>query len=204
MPATIGPFTNVPAPGDGVTSPWAQQLTQRVVDYARGPIRCLSTARPAGEAGLTIFETDTKRLRLHDGTNWIIMREPAQTTGTFTLRQNSTGIASTPQTPSTYRRSDGYCDVYCGLTVGGAGAAGPIDIAVANVPGPISAGYFGAFSYYDASFGSYTGTAGANGSVIFFSCHNSNSTLGQNPSFAVAATDTIAVTLRYRMANLYE
>jgi hypothetical protein len=32
MPVTIGPFTNVPAPGDPVTSAWAQQLTQYAVD----------------------------------------------------------------------------------------------------------------------------------------------------------------------------
>jgi hypothetical protein len=36
MPTTIGPFTNVPAPGDPITSPWAQQLTQWSVDAPRG------------------------------------------------------------------------------------------------------------------------------------------------------------------------
>ena len=32
MPITIGPFSNVPSPGDPITSPWPQQLTQYVVD----------------------------------------------------------------------------------------------------------------------------------------------------------------------------
>lgn len=32
MPISIPPFTNVPAPSDPVTSPWAQQLTQFAVD----------------------------------------------------------------------------------------------------------------------------------------------------------------------------
>jgi len=32
MPLTIGPFTNVPAPGDPIRSPWAQQVTRYVVN----------------------------------------------------------------------------------------------------------------------------------------------------------------------------
>lgn len=33
-PITIGPFTNVPAPGSPVASDWPQQITQYVVDHA--------------------------------------------------------------------------------------------------------------------------------------------------------------------------
>lgn len=33
-PITIGPFTNVPAPGSPIASAWAQQLTQYAVDLA--------------------------------------------------------------------------------------------------------------------------------------------------------------------------
>lgn len=33
-PVTIGPFTNVPAPGSGVKSDWPQQISQYVVDHA--------------------------------------------------------------------------------------------------------------------------------------------------------------------------
>lgn len=36
MPITIGPFDNVPAPGDPITSPWAQELSQYVSDRGRG------------------------------------------------------------------------------------------------------------------------------------------------------------------------
>jgi hypothetical protein len=35
MPVNIPPFANVPAPGDPITSPWANQLTQYVVDGKR-------------------------------------------------------------------------------------------------------------------------------------------------------------------------
>jgi len=61
--------------------------------YAQVDVHCLSTARPTGVAGLRIFETDTLRTLLHDGTNWIVMQEPitseamtgfAATGGTFT------------------------------------------------------------------------------------------------------------------------
>lgn len=33
-PVTIGPFTNVPAPGSGVKSDWPQQISQYVTDHA--------------------------------------------------------------------------------------------------------------------------------------------------------------------------
>jgi len=37
MSVVIPPFTNVPAPNDGVTSAWAQQLTQYAVDHVTDP-----------------------------------------------------------------------------------------------------------------------------------------------------------------------
>lgn len=44
-PITIGPFTNVPAPGSPIASNWAQQITQYVVDrHAHGG----SVVGPAG------------------------------------------------------------------------------------------------------------------------------------------------------------
>lgn len=38
MPMSIPPFSNVPIPGDGITSAWAQQLTQFAVDSPRGVV----------------------------------------------------------------------------------------------------------------------------------------------------------------------
>ena len=40
---------------------------------------CTSTTRPTGVAGKVIFETDTLRTRLYDGTGWLVLDEPWQT-----------------------------------------------------------------------------------------------------------------------------
>ena len=36
-------------------------------------VQCLSTARPPAVLGTLIFETDTKRTLIHDGTNWVVL-----------------------------------------------------------------------------------------------------------------------------------
>ena len=115
MPTSIPPFTNVPAPGDGVTSAWAQQLTQYAVDH--GVYWCTAATRPTGAAGRVIYETDTKTLLLHDGTGWVIMSEPVQT---FTPAV--TGLTNASLT-GTYQRSNGYIDFTSSAGLGAGGAA---------------------------------------------------------------------------------
>lgn len=44
MPITIGPFTNTPAPGDPITSPWAQQVTSYLYDKRIGNLLVVSGA----------------------------------------------------------------------------------------------------------------------------------------------------------------
>lgn len=47
-PITIGPFTNVPAPGSGIRSDWAQQITQHVVDRGGKVLALVERTTSAG------------------------------------------------------------------------------------------------------------------------------------------------------------
>lgn len=45
---------------------------ERINDYGMGAFSCTSTTRPSSPwAGLVIFETDTKRTKVWDGSNWL-------------------------------------------------------------------------------------------------------------------------------------
>lgn len=70
-PITIGPFTNVPAPGSPIKSDWPQQITNYVVDAAKGYInhkhlgidQTLSTTAVTDLTGMSISFTATPTRR---------------------------------------------------------------------------------------------------------------------------------------------
>lgn len=70
-------------------------------------IVCTESTRPTSPAaGTTIFETDTRRTLLHDGTGWIIMDEPVQT---YEPTWSSDTIGSGGLSRGRYWRSGGKC-----------------------------------------------------------------------------------------------
>lgn len=88
-------FTSVPSgPGSDPTS--ANQLTRKA--YVDGKFTsCLSSARPAAPAtGAMIFETDKNRVRVYDGSNWLLvsgsMRASASNTGTVVANNTTTTL----------------------------------------------------------------------------------------------------------------
>jgi hypothetical protein len=56
MAITVGPFVNVPAPGDPIRSPWAQQLTRYVVNlpYVYMPSSTTMAVNPGANTTLTL------------------------------------------------------------------------------------------------------------------------------------------------------
>jgi len=78
-------FTNIPT-GPNSDPTTANQLTRKA--YVDGKFTsCLSSARPSTPAtGAMIFETDKNRVRVYDGSNWLLvsgsMRVSASNTGT--------------------------------------------------------------------------------------------------------------------------
>lgn len=77
-----------------------------------------SGTRPTGAdvyEGLHIWETNTDRWMMYDGTGWIIMSEPVVSFSAFTM----TGITVGNGTKSgNYHRSDGWCDFVCQFQLG--------------------------------------------------------------------------------------
>lgn len=77
--------------------------------------------------GLTVYETDTNRVLLYDGTGWIIMQEPEQTfTPTFT------GVTDGSATKEgRYRRSGGFIDLFASWLFGaGSAVTGPVALTL--------------------------------------------------------------------------
>lgn len=89
-----------------------------------GIVPCLSTTRPTGVDGLEIWETDTKRLLVHDGTNWVVVRTPI-TTYTPTLG-NVTGGTPT----GTYQVWDKVVHLSVNMVAGTVTANGSITISL--------------------------------------------------------------------------
>lgn len=66
-PITVGELANVPAPGSGVSSAWAQQATNRIV-HRFATVAARNTAWPAATAGNGAFS-----VTLDTGTLWQVV-----------------------------------------------------------------------------------------------------------------------------------
>jgi len=96
--------------------------TPFVADSAGRVTVCTSASRPSGSdlyVGKYIYETDTQRTLLYDGSGWVIMNEPTLTfTPTWASGVTTTGGTNT----GSYHRSDGWLDMTASFTLG-AGSA---------------------------------------------------------------------------------
>ena len=95
----------------GVCSPYISDTAGRISVVT-------STTRPTGSnlyAGKWIYESDTGRTLMYDGTGWVIMSEPAQSfTPTWTNITKGNGTDAVAQ----YHRSDGWIDFVVDFTFG--------------------------------------------------------------------------------------
>lgn len=116
---------------------------------------------------------------------------------TCTLKQGGSTVASTT-TSATWTVRDGWCSAQLFLTANASGSAGTeVKITVSGLPAPKTSGVLagGIFFYNDTGASGYVGAARWNGTDIQFRAHNAGTELGATPSFTVASTDTISVTL---------
>lgn len=98
MPITIGSFNNVPAPGDPITSPWAQEISQYVTDrvprFARfglgADLNCPAGQSTTGPTGTTPTIPAGALVLVHfaASTNQV-------TPGSFDFRFSVTGVGNT-------------------------------------------------------------------------------------------------------------
>lgn len=190
------------APPSPVTTSWITTvLRQQVISVVT------SGTTPTAVEGRVIYETDTDRLRMYDGTGWIILREPWQswtpTWGGITLGSGtSTGR---------YKRVNGDVEIEARLTLSSTTMTGPMTLTP-----PINAADAAAFDnlkviYSDASLSaaSIGHAAGASTSSIALYAINSAGTyvttaaISTTVPFTWANSDIVYVHGRYRMTTIY-
>lgn len=168
-----------------------------------------AAARPVGAAlitGMTIFQVDVSSELLWDGAGWIMMAEPAQTW--VPTWASGVTLGNGVWSAATYHRNDGWVDFGGVFTLGTTSAVtGPPTFnlpvsALAIEKGNVSAELGdGGAAFYEA-----LGTAGgvtqtqirylaASGLPIVYA------PISSTAPFTWAATDTIKVAGRYRMAT---
>lgn len=193
-------------PGTFVTG---QVVTKAELD-ALGAVYTSGT-RPTGAdlyEGLHIWETDTDRWWVYDGTGWIIMAEPTVSyTPTLTNITLGTGTVS-----ASYHRSDGWCDYSLRLTFGSSTSiAGGCTI---SLPVAYSTGdewHTTQVLFYDSNVAQrYYGMTYANSTTtVGLVAINAGATYALGASvtntvpFTWATGDLIVFTGRYRMATRY-
>lgn len=149
----------------GICTPYVDTSVGRVTVHTSG-------TRPTGAsayAGKHIFESDTSRTLMYDGTGWVIMNEPTQS---FTPTWAS-GLTTTSGTNvGSYKRSDGWIDLNARFTFGASSAVtGNVTMTL-----PINAA---------------TGVNPTQFSVAFFDSSASQTYLGAN---ATPSTTTLTLT----------
>ena len=171
---------------------------------------CTSSTRPTGYNGLEIWETDTLRRLVHDGTGWIIMAEP-QVTWTPTITGLTVGNGTWD---GEYHRNDGWCDFRARFTWGTTSAITarllltlPVAAAKSTQQAQFSVGF------YDTAGSFYPGASSLSGNATQFhaDCMNSAGTytlinaVSATAPFTWGATagHTIDVSGRYRMTTRY-
>jgi len=169
---------------------------------------CTSTTRPSGASlfnGLSIYETDTFRELLYDGTGWTIMSEPVQaytpTLGDLTLGNGSLA--------GEYHRSDGYVDFYARINFGSTttiGAAPRIGLPVAYSSGQeiemLNVLYFNGNRFYGK-----TGATLGNAALLLVDnaggAYVQATALAAAVPFSWASGNSAIVSGRYRMTTRY-
>lgn len=171
-----------------------------------------SSTRPTGAnryVGQRIYETDTNRELLYDGTGWVIMYEPPQTWAVATTGITGGSIATTG---STYQRSGGTCRIEGRLSWGAtpSGVTNPVitlPFAVAFL-----AGNQLSFAMYDNAGTSYegmhAGAVAASSSVALYAADGSvarvaNTAITTSSPFSVGSGDVWELTGGFRMNSIY-
>lgn len=174
-----------------------------------------SVTRPVGNdrySGQRIFEADTGRELMYDGTGWVIMSEPLQAYNNWAASGitlgNGTKLGS-------YHRSHGWIDVYLEFVMGTTSAiTGEIDVTLPIGISPLTfsapQGRF-ACGMWDNGGSEYVGTTSYTGTGTTVRCRAVNTAgtfaVSQSASATVPFTwgvsDTLIVVARYPMLSRY-
>jgi hypothetical protein len=112
---------------------------------------CLSTTRPASPfAGQVIFETDTNRLAVYNGSSWIVLADADTPPALELIKTQTIGTAVSSVTVS-----DVFSATYDNYLITANGGAGSQNSGGTLILGSTTTGY-----YYGANYCSYTGSGG--------------------------------------------
>jgi len=90
-----------------ITAVWGNSVATELNAVKR--VVCTAGTRPTGANGIEIYETDTKRTLVHDGTGWVIMNEPWQN-GSTVMTAGIGTLSSLDIQTMKFKRSDGAVD----------------------------------------------------------------------------------------------
>jgi hypothetical protein len=165
-----------------------------------------SSTRPTGVVGRMIFESDTKRTLVHDGTGWIVEDEPWQTY-TPTVTQ---GVAvSKTLAWARYRRRGRTCEVQVQMTTTSAGTSANVIF----VSLPVAPDFTGSSQVFPVGVGHLQDT-GTHQFMMTACLHTSQvifvrnditpaNYVGADPSFALANTDLLSFNAAYEVDSPY-
>lgn len=166
-----------------------------------------SASRPTGAsryAGQTIYETDTGRELLYDGTDWVIMSEPwVSHTPVF-----AQGVALTVTTvASEYKRHDGICTWRGRVTATSAGTSGQPVLATLPLGGATEVGVsIGGGVVFDLSTAQRYVAAiepGTTAATMGWGTDGTSAFWGSGPTLAVASGDIFTWLVQFKMLTRY-
>jgi len=161
-----------------------------------------SSTRPTGVEGLEIYETDTDRVLVYDGTNWTRTAQlGAANTWTPTWTQNG-NVTKTVNVANYWKIGRVvYGELFMTATgAGGSSVAMTVSMPDTMVYSGSPAIVLGSGSVVDASGGPvfYAGALLATSTTaLTIQVHNSLAAVGAAPAFTIASGDTISMSFRY-------
>jgi len=172
-----------------------------------------SSTRPTGSnryTGQYIFESDTARTLMYDGTGWVVMAEPPST---YTPTTSGLTVGGGGTVEGSRHRSDGFVDFWVRITLGTAPTMGALVVglpfAYQGSANDVESGTSSFF--YDASgILRFAGSAYATTTttvtptaVDASGTYARNVNLSSTIPFTWAVSDVVIVSGRYRMVDRY-
>ena len=165
---------------------------------------------PERYAGKAIYESDTQRTLIYDGTGWIIMAEPLQS---YAAATSGVTLGTGGTCTGYYTRSNGFCELELILFLGAGGAltADPVITLPVAIGGWAMGLEKATVLYFDNSantrcYGSSrVATSTTIGFVRWDTTGNTatGAALGASQPFTWAASDQIQLFAKYQMTTRY-
>lgn len=200
IPSSLGTLAilcEITVPSSAAGTPLTFTDRRMYASSLGAPILCTSATRPTGISlryGTPIFETDTLRELLWDGSAWVILSEPPQT---WTTGLSQPASVTHTTTFARYQRSRGFFTAVATLTLtaGGAGAstvglATPVTLTNAEAIG-------GSFTVYDSGSTIYAGSVYPSGLTggFYLQVSGNGVPFGGAPAVTLASGDIIRVAI---------